>query len=176
MKHTKLWATIMFSAIITSIMLIAFAAEQPKIVLVKPSQVREYFKPPENATVIPDLKPILFDLSLSTGEITISKRQSMNIMITIRSIDIEKTNLSLTVLALDVVPDLTIPTELPSGIIASFDAPEISVDSGSEVTANLILTVSDQASSGTYTLQVCAIQKTLHGSVAVGAAFRLIVQ
>lgn len=185
MKHTKLWIIVVFAAVITGSILIASAMETFKVPA-EPSEVenclhcsqppQNYLQPPENAKVIPELGSIQFDLSLDTREIVLSKGQSMDLAVTIYSP--QKVDLLVTVGAEDHVPDLALiglQPELPSGITASLDRTEISVEAGPAVTMNLILSIGDRATPGTYTLHIFAIRKTSCGGTAVGVPFQLTI-
>jgi len=178
MKGTKLCAIAVFAVFVTSGLLIAFAIEGFKVILIEPSEVGNppLPQPPENATVISELKSISFDLSLDTHNITVSKGQSMNITVTVYSP--EKVNVSLTVGTEDYVPRLALiglQPELPPGITANLNRTEISLEAGSIVTVNLTLSIESQATSGTYTLQIFAIQKTSHGGASVDVPFQLTI-
>jgi len=183
MKRMKLWVVVAFAVIGISGILVAFAIEQTKVKPIKTSQIGEPpqppWEPPENATLIPGLSSIPFDLSLDPSETTVSKGESVNITVTVCST--EKVDLLLVVgtenyTAVWVPPELRtrLHPELPPGITAILDRTEISVEADM-VTVNLTLSIGDQAESGIYRLEISAIQKTSHGSVAVGLPFQLTI-
>ena len=64
--------------------------------------------------------------------------------------------------------------ELPLGITAILDQTEISVEVDM-VSVNLTLSIGDQAELGIYRLEISAIQKTFHGSVAVSLPLQLTI-
>lgn len=175
MEHMELWLIVVFAVVITSCMLIASVTEPFEVIPMEPPLERNFTQPPENATLIPDLGSIPFDLSLGTPEITVTKGQSLNMTVTIYST--EKVDLLLRIAKEDdplpLVPFYT--PELPPGIIAYFDQDEITVKADSEVIVNLTLLVDDQATAGTYTLQVSADQKTFYGSHGVCVPFKLTI-
>lgn len=183
----KLWAAVAFAVIAISGILVAFAIEQPKVTPIETSQIgkppQPAPKPPENATLIPGLSSTPFDLSLDTSEVTVSKGESVNITVTVCST--EKADLLLMIETENYTPvwiDPSMPPELqtrlypelPPGITASLDRTEISVEADI-VTANLTLSIGDQAASGRYTLEVSAIQKTFYGSAAVSVPLQLTI-
>jgi len=183
MNRTKLLVAVAFAVIGISGILVAFAIEQTRVTPIKTSQIG---KPPqpapelhENATLIPGLSSIPFDLSLDTSEVTVSKGESVNITVTVHST--EKVDLLLVVgtenyTAAWVPPELRthLYRELPSGITAILDRTEISVEADM-VTVNLTLSIGDQAELGIYRLEIFAIQKTFPGSVAVGLPLQLTI-
>lgn len=182
MKHQKIWITITFLAVLVCGILIAFSEEQFQVTPVEPSQVEncpycsQYSQPPENATVIPELETTLFDLSLDTREIILSRGESLNITVTLYSP--QKVNLSLTVGTADFIPDpalVGLQPELPSGIVVVLDRTEIHMEAGSTVTANLTFSIGSEATSGTYTLKIFAVQKTSYGGHAVGVPLQLTI-
>jgi len=184
MKRIKVWTIVAFAAVIASGILMAFATQGFNVVPIEPSQIGEppqRPQPPENATLIPELSSIPFDLSLNTSEITVSKGESVNITVMIYST--ERVDLLLVVGPWDHVPSwgevmLIGPPELPPGIVAYFgqiETTEISVEANSSITMNLTLSVENQAASGTYTLGVSAIQQTSHGCVSASVPLHLII-
>lgn len=183
MKYTKLLTIIVLAAVITSGMLIAFATEGFKVIPIKPSQIGEppqRPQPPENATILPEPGPIPFWLSLDPDEIVVSKGESLNITVTIHST--EKADLLLIVGTEDHTPGwaelmLRGPPELPEGIVARFNQTQISMEANCTVTENLMLSIgqSNQAISGTYALEISAIQKRIYGSVISGVPLQLTI-
>jgi len=182
MNRTKLLVAVAFAVIGISGILVAFAIEQTRVTPIKTSPIGEPPQPApeihENATLIPGLSSIPFDLSLDHSEVTVSKGESVNITVTVCST--EKVDLLLVVgtenyTAVWVPPELrTHLYRVPLGITAILDRTEISVEADM-VTVNLTLSIGDQAESGTYRLEISAIQKTFHGSVAVGLPLQLTI-
>ena len=177
MEHTELWIIIMFVVAIVSGMFIAVATEGYYIIQqIEPLLERDFLtQSPENVTLIPDLGAISFQSSLDTCEMTIGKGQSQKITIMIYSP--ERVNLSFTITK-ECDPRVGTPfytPELPPGITACFDQNEITVEADSEVTVNLTLGIGDEATSGTYPLEVWVIQDTPFGSFADGTVLRLTI-
>jgi len=82
MNRTKLLVAVAFAVIAISGILVAFAIEQTRVTPIKTLQIgkppQPAPEPPENATLIPGLSSILFDLSLDPSETTVSKGESEN--------------------------------------------------------------------------------------------------
>jgi len=175
-EHTELWIIIVFVVAIVSGMFIGAVTDGYYVMQIEPSLERDFLiQPPENVTLIPDLGAISFQSSLDTCEMTIGKGQSQKITIMIYSP--ERVNLSLTI-AKECDPRVGTPfytPELPPGITACFDQNEITVEADSEVTVNLTLAIGDEATSGTYALEVWVIQDTPFGSFADGTVIRLTI-
>lgn len=187
MKRIKLWAVVAFVVIAISGILVAFAIEQSEVTPIEASQIgkppQPAPKPPENATLIPGLSAIPFDLSLETSEVTVSKGESVNITVMIWSP--EKVDLLLVVGTGNYTPvwiDPSMPPELqtrlqpelPLGIMVSLERTEVGVEAGM-VTVNLTLSIGDQAASGRYTLEVSAIQKTFYGGFGASVPLQLTI-
>ena len=180
----KLWAVVAFVVIAISGILVALAIEQSKVTPIETSQIgkppQPAPKPPENATLIPGLSSIPFDLFLEASEVTVSKGESVNITVSIWSP--EKADLLLVVWTGNYTPVWVPPElqtrlhpELPPGIMASLERTEVSVEADSMVTMNLTLSIGDQAASGRYTLEISAIQKTFYGSVSLDVPLQLTI-
>jgi hypothetical protein len=174
MKRKKLWTVVVLAVIVTSGIMIVSAMERFKAKGVKPSQIenrpqlpQNYPHPPENATIIPELGSIPFDLSLDTPEIMLSKDQSLDLTVTIYSD--EKVDLFLMVLTEDDVPTLVSEHKLLPGVTTRFDRTEITVES--EVTVNLTISIGNQATSGTFALQIFASD----GGHVVGVPLQLTI-
>lgn len=195
MKRMKLWVVVAFAVIGISGILVAFAIEQTRVKPIKTSQIGEPpqppWEPPENATLIPELSAIPFDLSLDTSEIRVPKGESVNITVTIRlinrSIDSpEEVSLLLVVgtgnytpfwVPPELPPELQtrLQPELPPGIMASLERTNVSVEEGSPVTVNLTLSIGDEAAFGRYALEIFAIQKTSYGAFYHGVPLWLTI-
>ena len=173
MKGTKLWAMFVFAAILVSCVVIAFAKQGVEVIQTELSQVRNRIQPPENATIVDEIGTVYFDLSLNTREVTVAKGQSLNMSVTVSSM--ERVDLKLMALNESDSPTLSSTPELPLGINAHLDRTEITVEEGSEVIVNLTLSISDQAASGIYRLRIYAVQKTNFGEVGTGKPLQLTI-
>jgi hypothetical protein len=189
MKDQKIWIVIALLAVLVGGILVAFAKERFQVAPVSsqvencpycpqsPENNPQPLQPPENATVIPELGTIMFDLSVDPREAVLFKGQSLNITVTLYSH--QEVNLSLAVGTGDDVPDLVLlglEPELPLGFMATFSQNEIRMEANSTVITNLTLSISDEAITGTYTLEIFAVQKTRYGGHAVGVPLRLTIQ
>jgi len=137
-----------------------------------PDLNRDQTRAPENATIIQGLKPIPFQISLYTYQITVNKTESLNVSVRIYST--EKVDLLFSIGTEHYLPPLApIQPILPPEITAHFSQNETSIEPSSETVINLEISIGDQAISGTYALQISATQRTEYGSVTASASLEL---
>lgn len=181
MKKTRLLTLVVFAFVIGSGILITSAIRRSETVepsdgAREPSGTPGNRTIPENVTVIPPeaFEPIPFRIFLRTRRVEVSKGQSVNLNVTIHSTeDVD--------LLLRVGPQTHVPAsapeyaqpEFPSGIIAYLSQTEKSVEADSETTVTLTLSVENQTMSGTYTIQISALQRTSYVENEVLYSFNL---